>query len=169
MRQTVTIADSTVNCQSAGLASEHVSYCMKTTTTHFEQSFLIITSDDAEPWLSLEWVGEQSEASTRAGCESLLTIMQEQQIYRLLNDTSRAAGCWPGALRWLVFDWLPRIHAAGLQCCAHVYGSNHHSQMDAGAAMLLFDAEGIAIQAFRKKSSAQAWLHSQSVPAQQAA
>lgn len=142
---------------------------MKTTTTHFEQSFLVITRDDAEPWLSLAWVGEQSEASTRTGCESLLSIMQEQQIYRILNDTSLTAGCWPGALRWLVFDWLPRMHAAGLQCCAHVYGSNYQSQMDGGAAMLLFDAEGIAIQAFREKPAALAWLHSQSAVAQQAA
>lgn len=124
----------------------------------FQASYLDIFLDSEVPCLHLDWKGQQTDASIRAGCERLLELMAEHQVYKILNDNTNAVGVWTSVVQWLVFDMRPRAFKAGMTCCAHVFGPSRLSQLSAEAALLLINPFTDEIKPFNDVDDAKLWL-----------
>lgn len=122
--------------------------------------FITVTRPAGKPWLRVQWHGELTDATVVAGCETILAILQEQQLSRFLNDTTHAQGGWTDTVGWLVYDWLPRAQAAGLRHCAHVFGASRGVRLSAGMSLLMFDPAKAGFQPFRNAQAAEQWLDS---------
>jgi hypothetical protein len=129
-----------------------------TTELLFQESFLDILLDDEMPLLHMNWKGYQSDVSIMTGSERLLELMQQKHVYKVLNDNTNSLGIWLGMVNWLVFNFRPRVMAAGLQCCAHVYGPSRLSRISAEAAEALLGPYTRQIKGFSTVEEAKAWL-----------
>jgi cobalamin biosynthesis Mg chelatase CobN len=131
---------------------------MQVVTKIYQDAFLTVTTEAGRPWMHLAWKGEQSNNSVIEGCEQIHRLMTEHRLYRLLNDATHASGNWSKAAVWLVYDWLPRMKTAGMECCAHVFGIHPGARMSASASLLLFDPTRENFRAFREVEAAKRWL-----------
>lgn len=124
----------------------------------YQNAFLTITRPAGQSWLRVDWHGEQTDASVMEGCETILAILQEHKLSKILNDTTHAQGCWTETVGWLVYDWLPRMQVAGMRHCAHVFGTSRGVRLSAGMSLLMFDPAKAGFQPFRDPQEAEKWL-----------
>ncbi|WP_210463882.1 hypothetical protein [Rufibacter roseolus] len=107
--------------------------------------------------LYADWVGEQTEATVRDGCERILKVLAFHQCHKLLNDNTRVTGMWSDAAEWVALDWIPRMHRAGCRFLAHVYSPDVYARLSADKA-LGFGVRGVMVTTFQGKEAAEEWL-----------
>ena len=121
------------------------------------ESNILIEFNHADGWIYVNWRGYQNYDSVIAGCEKILECLLEIGCTKVLNDNTNVEGIWSGASRWVGKDWLPRMHAAGLECFAWVYSPSAFSRLSAIKA--LHNTEDLSfIKTFEDIEAASDWL-----------
>lgn len=120
--------------------------------------YLVIDYDDENKWLVFTWLGDQSYASVLAGANTGISLLQEKPCCCLLNDNRQASGFWSEeAVEWVVANWVPRAHQAGLTHMANLVQPGSLAAVYAEAVQL-GAARNLHTQHFFFLSSAQKWL-----------
>ena len=96
---------------------------------YYYDEFITIELDAANNWLYVNWIGYQTEASVKHGCEKMLLALTQYNSTKVLNDNTHVVGIWTPASEWVGADWLPRMKAAGLRHFAWVYSPSRLSQV----------------------------------------
>lgn len=131
----------------------------------FAENFIEISYDPKSEILYANWKGYQSVASVRTGCETMLQLLSEKKLRRVLNDNTNVLGIWRSAAEWVAVDWFPRLKSAGMEAFAWVYSSSRLSQISTDDTLAMVDAATYGIKLFHDKSEAQAWLENAGAPA----
>ena len=63
----------------------------------FRADTISIAHHDGEAWLHVDWPGDQTVGSVKAGCERILALMVERAVGAVLNDSTRVVSIWGGA------------------------------------------------------------------------
>src|SRR5687768_2275267 len=93
--------------------SPHTIYAQSEDVPVAAQREVLFVSDtidiyhDDRGWLYVDWKGQQSVESVKAGCEQMLLHLRELGLSKVLNDNTHVAGSWSCASRWWAVDWLP--------------------------------------------------------------
>lgn len=127
---------------------------------HQDASFQI-HFDETENWLCVDWIGCQTTESVQRGCERILELMRQHQVFHILNDNSHVLGLWLGASGWVAQDWMPRAVQAGLDRLAWIYGPSPFSRVSTDATLALIDShdfEAASIKMFHDIEAARSWL-----------
>lgn len=124
-------------------------------TLLFQQSNITIVWDDLG-WLYADWIGPQSVAEVKRGCEQILRLLQSRPAHSVLNDHTHAERIASGAPEWIGRDWFPRMRTAGLQRFAWVRSAGGLTDAAVETA-LKFAPPGIA-NVFWTLGEAEAWL-----------
>ena len=107
--------------------------------------------------LSADWIGEQTEATVRDGCEKILKFMTVYRCAKLLNDNTNVTGMWSDAAEWVALDWVPRMEKAGCRFLAHVYSPDIYARLSVDKA-IDYGIKGILVTTFQGKAAAEEWL-----------
>ena len=139
--------------------SENVPFDASGEMSFFNEEFLTITINKKEQWLHSAWKGYQTEASIMAGFEKILEALQTFGLKKVLNNNTGLLGIWTPAASWVGTNWLPRMHAAGLQHLAWVYSSSRLSQVSTNECISTTPLPHL-IHTFNNLEEATAWLQS---------
>lgn len=71
----------------------------------------------------IEWLGMPTSDEFRLGCNTVLNILKENGLTKVLVDNSAATLFTVADQRWLNEDWLPRAEQAGYRYSATVLGN----------------------------------------------
>lgn len=78
-----------------------------------------VTLDRSVPCLFVDWRGYASSLQFRFIHESMLDLLQQHRLTKLLGDDTRLPMVHSEDQSWLIGNWLPRAMAAGLRVVAH--------------------------------------------------
>lgn len=122
----------------------------------FDKSHLHITYGTEKGILQCVWIGDQTEEGIKAAGETIIEIIKEKGITKILNDNRLVKGSWKNVAVWVNEDWFPAITAAGVTQFAWIYSTDVFAKYSARKA-----AGTIAIVKFFKKvEDAVQWLES---------
>ena len=120
-----------------------------------------IGHDAAADVVEAHWQGAATAQNLQDPLLVGLRVHERTRCAYRLNDNTAFSGPWAHAVPWLEQEWLPRAHAAGVRCLAHVARSGAFGEQ-AGEA-LLQDQIGaqIRVAVFGSRADALAWLGAQ--------
>ena len=124
-------------------------------TLLYQQSNIAIAWDDLG-WLYADWIGPQSFAGVKDGCEQILRLLQRRPAHSVLNDNTHAERIASGAPEWIGRDWFPRMRDAGLQRFAWVRSPGGLTEVAVEAALKC--APPAIANLFWTMGEAEAWL-----------
>jgi len=113
------------------------------------------------PCILIEWQGMPSSEEFQKGCDTVILIMQEMKVSKILTDNSKAKLFSTRDQQWLNDNWLPRAEKAGYRFSATVLGNSD--------AFVKYAAQSIANKRdpskfqskfFKTKEEAVTWLKS---------
>lgn len=121
------------------------------------QNNILIEYNHADGWLYVNWRGYQNYDTVVEGCEKILELLLDRGCTKVINDNTNVEGIWSGASRWVGQDWLPRMHAAGLEYFAWVYSLSTFSRLSAEKSLNHTDDLSF-IKTFNDIMAASDWL-----------
>ncbi len=107
----------------------------------------------------IEWLGMPTSDEFRLGCNTVLDILKDKGLTKVLVDNSAATLFTVADQRWLNEDWLPRAEKQGYRFSATILGDTD--------AFVKFAAQSIASKRdslrftskfFKTEGDALAWL-----------
>ena len=123
------------------------------------ETYIEISSNEEAKWIYANWLGFQTVASVKAGCEKILQALQQKGYAKILNDNTHVQGIWSGASEWVAVDWFPRMREVGMTCFAWVYSTSVFSQLSTDKT-LNHTNEGF-VKTFYEIEQAKSWLRQQ--------
>ncbi|RNI31419.1 hypothetical protein [Rufibacter latericius] len=121
------------------------------------EPYLTIRHEILDDTLYADWIGEQTEATVREGCERILRFLAAQNCIKLLNDNTFVTGMWSDAAEWVALDWIPRMYQAGCRFLAHVYSPDIYAKLSADKA-ISFGIKGVMVATFQGRGAGEEWL-----------
>jgi len=125
----------------------------------FRESYIEISFDEEAKWIYADWIGFQTVASVKNGCEKILQSLQQKGYTKVLNDNTQVQGIWSGASEWVAVDWFPRMREVGMKCFAWIYSPSVFSQLSTDKT-LNHTSEGF-VKTFYDIEQAKSWLQQQ--------
>jgi PAS domain S-box-containing protein len=110
--------------------------------------------------LVANWMGFHDAGSVKAWAIDVLNEVKKQKPRMLLIDNSDLLGIWEGAVRWVNFEWTPKVREAGVSHMAIVYSACTFSRLSADH-IKLHKRTDVVIQHFSTKNEALTWLQEQ--------
>lgn len=126
----------------------------------FQNSGIDIEYVAAHRYLKATWSGFQNFFTVRDGCIKLLAFMNTHQCQRIYNDNTNVLGGWMEACDWIVEEWFPVAHQAGLRYLTWVYSPSAFSKLSTVYTLAKLKS-GIKAKAFDDAENARQWLISQ--------
>jgi hypothetical protein len=111
------------------------------------------------PCIHIQWFGLPPSEEFRKGCDTVIELMKEKKVSKILTDNSQASLFSVKDQQWLNDSWLPRAEKVGYKCSATVLGDTD--------AFVKFAAQSIAQKRdqskflskfFKTKQEAITWL-----------
>jgi len=125
-------------------------------STLSESDSLIISYDDTNHWLYVDWQGELGAPEIKVGIDQLLICLQQAPCHKILNDNSNVlTATWPFS-EWVAVDAMPRLAAAGVQYIAWVLSAALDCRSYADQAVGMTKAPLVAV--FDELIGAHQWL-----------
>jgi hypothetical protein len=90
----------------------------------FENQYLHLAIDAHQPCLYACWLGEVDYDRLCAGAETIVRVVREHGIAKLLNDNRGLTNLQIDLAAWRQIDYLSQLHAAGLHYIAWVYSGS---------------------------------------------
>jgi len=125
----------------------------------YESSTLSIYYDTTYDWIYMDWVGEQSVESIKAGCKQLLHFLKAERCHKVLNDNTRVTNIWSDAAEWIAKDFSPKAQKAGLEYLAWIYSPDQFSRLSADEVFSRHEVSTVSIP-FSNYDEATSWLSS---------
>lgn len=125
----------------------------------YQETYIEVSSEEEEKWIYANWIGFQTVATVKAGCEKILQALERKGYAKVLNDNTQVQGIWSGASEWVAVDWFPRMRTAGMTCFAWVYSPSVFSQLSTDKT-LNHTNEGF-VKTFYDATQAKSWLQQQ--------
>ena len=122
---------------------------------------LAIGYDVANQWLYVDWKGEHDPDSSWTACGLMLDTLRAIPCDKILNDNSNTTRTTM-QLSARSFEWLARMHAAGLRYLAWVTPRELGSWRTAEGVVL--DIVAPTVCTFDDVASAYGWLQRQQAP-----
>ncbi len=82
---------------------------------------LTIEYDEVNEWIYVNWIGDQTVATAKDGCEKIVKAVMQKRCTKVLNDNSDVNNDWIEVAEWLAKNWFPRLYIAGCFYFAWVY------------------------------------------------
>ncbi|AYA38053.1 hypothetical protein D3Y59_14000 [Hymenobacter oligotrophus] len=123
----------------------------------FQAATIEIQFDPLNDWLYVNWLGNQTEESVRAGATKILEYVQQERTRKVLNDNSYVTGMWGGAAEWIGQELMPALSAAGLEYAAWVYSPDIYSRLSTDSS-LQHVTGGVIVLPFDDVATAGSWL-----------
>lgn len=104
------------------------------------------------------WIGnDPNGTATRRACETVLELVQQHHLTKVLDDNRQGHGAWPNILKWLDMEWIPAMAKAGALQYAHVLSPDQAAKIPAH---LIFDqqVDETSFVTFDSYDSALRWL-----------
>lgn len=125
-------------------------------TLHLD-STITIAYDYANEWLLVNWHGNQTGDTVRAGAMRMLDFVRQERCSKVLNDNREVTSMWADAAEWGGREWFPLMHEAGCQYFAWIYSPNLYSRLSTDMT-LQHNAAGVIVCTFDDADTASAWL-----------
>ncbi|MGZ5245199.1 MAG: hypothetical protein ACXWDO_04260 [Bacteroidia bacterium] len=119
---------------------------------------LVVSYDEENNIIYMDWLGEQNKASVKNGCEQLVQFLEKLSCHKVLNDNTHVRGSWSEASDWVATECLPNLEAAGMQYLAWVSSPSVYSKLSMEKALML--NKSIIAVTFQDVDSARKWLMS---------
>lgn len=113
-----------------------------------------ITYSKEENFIYCNWLGFQNKQSIMESGETILNIVKDKGVTRVLNDNTKVTGPWQEAAEWTSNVWFPQMFEAGLEKFAWIFSANIFSELSAKKAMPQTDQ----IKSFNNLHDAKKWL-----------
>jgi hypothetical protein len=120
---------------------------------------LSIYYDPVHDWIYMDWKGQQSVESIKAGCNLLLGFLKSERCKKVLNDNTRVTNIWSDAAPWIAREFFPKAAQAGLTYIAWIYSPDQFSRLSTDEVMAL-NQEKIATIPFNNYEDAVQWFSS---------
>ncbi|OGX85600.1 hypothetical protein [Hymenobacter glacialis] len=127
---------------------------------------LLLTSDvldlhyDAEnAWLYLDWKGPQELELVQAACQDVLVFIKQTGAKKALNDNTHITETSWDLTRWVGYDFIPQVAAAGLEYIAWVCSPLLSCRTNLGL-MSSFSDQKPQVAVFDEIADAYEWLTS---------
>jgi len=114
--------------------------------------------DKASEIILMQWHGYATSSQFRAICESMLQLMKEHNIWRVLADTTHMKMISMEDQKWLDNEWLPRAIAAGYEKCAIIVSPDYFTRVTVDSVVSKIDQNQLEIRYFDDVSAAREWL-----------
>lgn len=116
-----------------------------------------ICHDTQTKILYCRWIGPQTREGIMSSGATILKLLKQNKITKVLNDNTEVNSPWTDAAEWTSCEWFPNMKKAGLQHFAWILSGNIFAELSAKKAM-----EGSeAVMIFYSFQEAQAWLRAQ--------
>ncbi|GAB2691648.1 hypothetical protein GCM10027037_13660 [Mucilaginibacter koreensis] len=126
----------------------------------YQQPRVILHHNAGLQCLTANWIGFHDAESVKAWAIEILHTVRKEKPRLLLIDNSNLLGVWEGAVRWVNFEWTPKVYEEGVTHIAIVYSTCAFSRLSADHVKLHLRAE-VVIQHFATKIEAVNWLNAQ--------
>jgi len=113
--------------------------------------------DRTVPCVSLVWKGYATSTQLRFVLESVLEMLSEFGLSKVLGDDTALAMINDEDRRWIAEDWMPRAHAAGLRAAASMRPRSYFGRLSLST-LLEQAPRQILLNSFDDLAEAQRWL-----------
>jgi hypothetical protein len=120
----------------------------------FKAKNIEISYDAKNGYLYCNWIGFQNKESIIKSGNTILDLLKQKRVTKVLNDNSQVTGPWQEAAEWTATVWFPNMVAAGLKHFAWIFSNNIFSELSAKKAMPSSDV----VKSFNSLNDAQRWL-----------
>ncbi|WP_462265114.1 PAS domain S-box protein [Mucilaginibacter sp.] len=126
----------------------------------YKQPQFKINYQKQQQCLYTSWTGFHNANSVKACCMHITSAIHQTGAQMLLIDHSGVLGVWEGAVRWIIYEWHPKLVQAGVTHIAAVYSPCTFSNFSAKH-ILRQSKSKICIRLFNTRAEAIAWLNQQ--------
>lgn len=120
----------------------------------FKAKNIEISYDAKSNYLYCNWLGFQNKESIIKSGNTILDLVKQKKVTKVLNDNSQVTGPWQEAADWTATVWFPNMVAAGLKHFAWIFSNNIFSELSAKKAMPASDV----VKSFNSYNDAHRWL-----------
>ncbi|OGX83375.1 hypothetical protein BEN47_03535 [Hymenobacter lapidarius] len=115
--------------------------------------------DDENAWLYLDWKGPQELELVQAACQDVLAFIKQTGARKALNDNTHITETSWDLARWVGYDFIPQVAAAGLEYIAWVCSPLLSCRTNLGL-MSSFSDQKPQVAVFDEIAAAYGWLNS---------
>ena len=122
-----------------------------------EEKFVRIALDEEQNRMYVNWMGDQTMLTVRAGCEAMLEVAKATKANAVFNDNREVTSSWSDAAEWVGTSWFPKMKQAGVLYFAWVYSPNVFSRLSTDTSVS-FSKQGPETALFDNAEEAENWL-----------
>lgn len=106
----------------------------------------------------MDWEGYATSAQFREGTETMLNLLIEQRVHKVLGNIRNMVLIGAEDQKWMEVNFLPRAIRFGFKACALVTPTNYFNKIAVQTISFMAEKEKLQIQLFDTAEEAKQWL-----------